>query len=100
MNVYLVTGGAGFISSNFIKYMLEKQDGNKIVCLDKLTYAGNFINLEEGLINNLDRIDFIKGDISNKELVDYIYENWNIKYVINFAAESHVDRSIDNADVF
>src|SRR6056297_14022 len=100
MKTYLVTGGAGFIGSNFIKYMLDKYEDIKIICLDKLTYAGNLANIEYELENYDDKLEFIKGDINNKELVEYIFDNWNIKYVVNFAAESHVDRSIENADIF
>jgi dTDP-glucose 4,6-dehydratase len=100
MKSYLVTGGAGFIGSNFIKYMLNKYEDIEIICLDKLTYAGNLANIEYELENHNDKLEFIKGDINNKELVEYIFDNWDITYVVNFAAESHVDRSIENADLF
>lgn len=96
MNI-LVTGGAGFIGSNFIKYMLSKYNYN-IINLDLLTYAGNLNNLDE--IKNLDNYNFIKGDICDKVLLEEIFENNNIDVVINFAAESHVDRSIDGPEVF
>lgn len=100
MKNYLVTGGAGFIGSNFIKYMIKKYDQIKIICLDKLTYAGNLENIEDELkIHNV-RLEFIKGDICNKELVEYIFDNWEIDYVVNFAAESHVDRSIEEPELF
>lgn len=100
MDIYLVTGGAGFIGSNFIKYMLEKNDPIRIICLDKLTYAGNIANIENELRNNKGQLKFIKGDICNPELVEYIFDHYHIKYVVNFAAESHVDRSIKDADIF
>lgn len=97
MKTYLVTGGAGFIGSNFIKYMLEKyQSDIRLIVLDKLTYAGNLKNLE----NELEQIDFIKGDICDQELVRDIFEKNEINYVVNFAAESHVDRSIENPRLF
>ena len=96
MNI-LVTGGAGFIGSNFIKYMLSKYNYN-IINLDLLTYAGNLNNLDE--IKHLDNYNFIKGDICDKVLLEEIFENNNIDIVINFAAESHVDRSIDGPEVF
>jgi dTDP-glucose 4,6-dehydratase len=97
MKTYLVTGGAGFIGSNFIKYMLKKyQSDIKLIVLDKLTYAGNLKTLE----NELDQIDFIKGDICDQDLVRDIFEKNEINYVVNFAAESHVDRSIENPQLF
>ncbi|GAB6099409.1 dTDP-glucose 4,6-dehydratase [Halanaerocella petrolearia] len=97
MKTYLVTGGAGFIGANFVKYMLEKYKQDiKLVVLDKLTYAANLGTLKE----ELDRIEFIKGDICNKELVENIFTRFNINYVVNFAAESHVDRSIEKPQVF
>ncbi len=94
----LVTGGAGFIGSNFINHILSTRDDFEIVNLDKLTYAGNLENLKpsEGKKN----YHFVKGDITNNELVDYIFNKYSIKYVINFAAESHVDRSILGSEVF
>jgi dTDP-glucose 4,6-dehydratase len=98
MKKILVTGGAGFIGSNFINYILKSRDDYFIVNLDKLTYAGNLENLKE--IESNKNYIFIKGDITNSELVNYIFEKYNIKYVINFAAESHVDRSISGSEVF
>lgn len=94
----LVTGGAGFIGSNFIHYMMEKYPDYKIVCIDKLTYAGNLRNLETVLDKKNFR--FIKGDICDRELVYRIFEEEKPDIVINFAAESHVDRSIESPDIF
>lgn len=97
MRNYLITGGAGFIGSNFVKYMLSKYGpGINLVVLDKLTYAGNLRTLE----NELEKIKFIKGDICDKDLVSSIFEKYSIDYVINFAAESHVDRSIESPQLF
>lgn len=98
MKTILVTGGAGFIGSNFIKYMLDKYKAYRIVNLDVLTYAGNLENLKE--IEEGDTYKFIKGDICDRELLEKIFEKENIQWVVNFAAESHVDRSIDGAEVF
>ncbi len=98
MNNVLVTGGAGFIGSNFINYILDERDDYNIINLDKLTYAGNLENLV--LSESKKNYHFIKGDIINAELVDYLFQKFDIKYVINFAAESHVDRSILGSEVF
>ncbi len=92
----LVTGGAGFIGSNFVRYMLNKYSNYEIVNLDALTYCGNLENLS-GLENNTN-YSFIKGNISDKDLVNEITED--IDYIINFAAESHVDRSIEDPEIF
>ena len=99
MKTYLVTGAAGFIGVNFVKYMLEKYGTNiKIVVLDKLTYAGNKDSIQEEIDSK--KIDFVKGDIGNRELVEDIFSRYDIDYVVNFAAESHVDRSISGPRVF
>lgn len=95
---YLVTGGAGFIGANFVKYMLKKYEDINIVVLDKLTYAGNLGTIREELKDS--RVSFVKGDICNKELVENIFMNHDIDYVVNFAAESHVDRSIEDPGIF
>jgi dTDP-glucose 4,6-dehydratase len=94
----LVTGCAGFIGSNFVPYFLEKYKEYNIVNLDLLTYAGNLENLKEVELNS--NYKFIKGDICNRELVEFIFVEYDIKGVIHFAAESHVDNSIKNPGVF
>lgn len=99
MKTYLVTGAAGFIGTNFVKYMLEKYKNNiKLIVLDKLTYAGNLGNIKEEI--EAKKLEFVKGDIGNRELVDNIFARFDVDYVVNFAAESHVDRSIENPQVF
>lgn len=99
MKTYLVTGAAGFIGTNFVKYMLEKYENNiRIIVLDKLTYAGNIENIQEEITSK--KIDFVKGDICNRELVEDIFSRYEIDYVVNFAAESYVDRSISNPQIF
>lgn len=99
MNI-LVTGVAGFIGSNFVYYYLEKYKDIKIIGLDKLTYAGNLENLEKLTPQQRERFVFIKGDINNQELLEHIFEKYKIEGVINFAAESHVDRSIHDPQIF
>jgi len=94
----LVTGGAGFIGSNFVYYMLEKYPAYKIVCLDALTYAGNMATLAIAMENP--QFAFEKADISDREAVYAIFENHKPDMVVNFAAESHVDRSISNPGLF
>jgi len=94
----LVTGCAGFIGSNFVPYFIEKYEEYNIVNLDLLTYAGNLENLKE--VENHPRYKFIKGDICNRELVEFIFNEYDIRGVIHFAAESHVDNSIKNPGVF
>jgi len=98
MKTILITGGAGFIGSNFIPYFLEKYPEYKVINLDLLTYAGNLENLKE--VENHPRYKFIKGNICNRELVEYIFNEYDIRGVIHFAAESHVDNSIKNPGVF
>jgi dTDP-glucose 4,6-dehydratase len=98
MKNVLVTGGAGFIGSNFINYILEEGSDYNIVNLDKLTYAGNLENLIPSETKK--NYHFVKGDICNSELVHYLFQKYDISYVINFAAESHVDRSILGSEVF
>lgn len=98
MKTYLVTGGAGFIGSNFVLYMLNKYKDIKIINLDKLTYAGNLENLKS--IENDNRYTFVQGDICDKELVSSLFKKYDINYVVHFAAESHVDRSIKEPEIF
>lgn len=88
----LVTGGAGFIGSNFIRYCFNRSHNYEIINFDKLTYAGNLKNLEE--FNNNKRYHFIKGDIGNSDLIGQVLNEFSPRYIVNFAAESHVDRSI------
>jgi len=94
----LVTGGAGFIGSNFVRYVYERRPDWKVVNLDKLTYAGNLENLEG--IETGERYRFVRGDIADRELVGRLMEEEGIDVVVNFAAESHVDRSIEGPEVF
>lgn len=98
MKSILLTGTAGFIGSNFVPYFLEKYSEYNLINLDLLTYAGNLENLSE--CENDPRYKFIKGDICNRELVEFIFSEYNIQGVIHFAAESHVDNSIKNPGVF
>ncbi|WP_077328229.1 dTDP-glucose 4,6-dehydratase [Virgibacillus siamensis] len=97
-NTILVTGGSGFIGSNFITYFMEKHPGCRIINLDKITYAGNPNNLRQ--VEQLDNYRFIRGDITDEQLVNSIFTEFDITGVIHFAAESHVDRSIKNASSF
>jgi len=94
----LVTGGAGFIGSNFIPFFLKKYPEYKVINLDLLTYAGDLANLEE--VMDHPRHKFINGDICNRELVEFIFKEYSIRGVIHFAAESHVDNSIKKPDIF
>ncbi|APJ04319.1 dTDP-glucose 4,6-dehydratase [Silvanigrella aquatica] len=89
---YLITGAAGFIGSNFVRYMLDKYDNIKIVSLDKLTYAGSLKNLLA--LKNEHHHEFVQGDICDRNLLDNIFRKYQINKIIHFAAESHVDRSI------
>lgn len=95
---YLITGAAGFIGSNFVYYMLDKHKDIRITALDKLTYAGNISNLEEALKD--ERVTFVKADICDREAMDKLFDEQRFDVVVNFAAETHVDRSILDPDVF
>ncbi len=94
----LVTGGAGFIGSNFVRHMIETYPHYKIVNYDLLTYAGNLENLKD--IESHENYTFVKGDINNRELVDHLVKFHSVDVIVNFAAESHVDRSITEPDIF
>lgn len=98
MEHYLITGRAGFIGSNFIHYLLKKYHDCQIVNLDLLTYAGNLANLAD--IEADPRYRFVQGNINDQKLVEQIIQNNNIDMIVNFAAESHVDRSITDPDIF
>lgn len=98
MSNFLITGGAGFIGGNFLLTMVKKYPLDRWVCLDALTYAGDTKKLEP--IMGLDNFRFVKGNICGKEVVNALFEEEKFDYVINFAAESHVDRSIDDPDIF
>lgn len=94
----IITGGAGFIGGNFVHYMLNKYPNDQFICLDLLTYAGNLATIEQ--VMDKDNFKFIKGDIADRKLVYEIFESENPDIIVNFAAESHVDRSIENPEVF
>ena len=94
----LVTGGAGFIGANFVFYMLEEHPEDEIVCLDALTYAGNLETLEPAMDNP--RFRFVKGDVADRKAVFPLFEEEGFDVVVNFAAESHVDRSIEDPGIF
>ena len=98
LNTILVTGGAGFIGSNYITHILEKNQNIKIVNLDKLTYAGKLSNLNQ--VQDNENYEFVKGDICDNELVNNLFRKHHFSGVIHFAAESHVDNSIKNPDAF
>lgn len=97
MNI-VVTGGAGFIGSNFVYYELEKHPEDKIICFDALTYAGNMATLADAMNNP--QFVFVKGDIANRDDVEDLFVTHKPDMVVNFAAESHVDRSIENPGIF
>ena len=94
----IVTGGAGFIGSNFVFYMLKKHPDYEIICLDSLTYAGNLSTLKDVMDNP--NFKFVKLDIRDREGVYKLFEEEKPDVVVNFAAESHVDRSIENPEIF
>ena len=98
MKTYLVTGGAGFIGSNFVHYMLNKYDNIKLINVDSLTYAGNLENLKD--IESNPNYTFVHANICDKEAITKIFEENEVDYVVNFAAESHVDRSIKMPEIF
>ena len=95
---YLITGGAGFIGSNFLHYMTSTYNDDMFYCIDALTYAGNYNNIKN--LEGKSNFKFIHGDITDKELIDKLFNEYNFDYVVNFAAESHVDNSIKNPSIF
>lgn len=97
MNI-VVTGGAGFIGANFVYYLLKHHPEDRVICLDALTYAGNLETLDEALKS--DRFRFVRGDIADREIVDKLFEEEKPQIIVNFAAETHVDRSIVDPGVF
>ena len=98
MHTVLITGGAGFIGSNFIPFILEKQKDLSVVNLDLLTYAGDLKNLKE--VENHPNYTFVEGDICDRQFIEDLFKKYNFKSVIHFAAESHVDNSINKPDAF
>ena len=99
MKTYLVTGAAGFIGSNFVKYILNKYGDNiEVIILDALTYAGNLASIKEEIERS--NVTFVRGDVGDRELVQDILRDYDVDYIVNFAAESHVDRSITNPRLF
>ena len=96
--IHLITGGAGFIGSNYIRYIFEKYPKDKIICIDKLTYAGNYDNVSEFEIDN--RFYFERADICDRDAIYKTVKQYAPDCIINFAAESHVDRSIENPELF
>ena len=95
---FLITGGAGFIGSNYLHYVTEKYNDDYFVCIDALTYAGNYNNIKS--LEEKDNFKFIKADITDRDVIYQIFEEEKFDYVVNFAAESHVDNSIKNPEVF
>ena len=95
---YLITGGAGFIGSNFLHYMTSTYSDDMFYCIDALTYAGNYNNIKN--LEGKSNFKFIHGDITDKELIDKLFNEYHFDYVVNFAAESHVDNSIKNPSIF
>ena len=98
MKNYLITGAAGFIGENFLKYILKKYENIKVIVGDLLTYAGNLGIIKEELKDN--RVKFEKVDIRDRKEIERIFSENKVDYVVNFAAESHVDRSIENPQIF
>ena len=95
---FLITGGAGFIGSNYCHYVTNKYPEDYFVCIDALTYAGNYNNIKS--LENKDNFKFVKGNINDRDLIYKLFEEEKFDYVINFAAESHVDNSIKNPTIF
>ncbi|HYO11078.1 MAG TPA: dTDP-glucose 4,6-dehydratase [Tepidisphaeraceae bacterium] len=100
MRTILVTGGAGFIGSNYVRMLIERGERAKLVVLDKLTYAGNLGTLQDLLASSPDRLNFVRGDICDPDLVAAMFDDFGVREVVHFAAESHVDRSILSSGPF
>ena len=100
MRTILVTGGAGFIGSNFVRMLIARGEPAKLVVLDKLTYAGNLANIDDLLASHPDRLAFVKGDICDADMVTAMFDDHGVREVVHFAAESHVDRSILSSGPF
>ena len=98
MKTYLVTGAAGFIGANYLKYILNKYDDIKVVVLDLLTYAGNLGTIVKDIDN--EHCVFVKGNIGDRSLVDNLFAEYKFDYVVNFAAESHVDGALKTLNFF
>ena len=98
MSKFLITGGAGFIGSNYLHYVVDKYPKDEFVCLDALTYAGNYNNIKD--LEKAKNYKFVKGDLRDKEFIDKLFTKEKFDIVINFAAESHVDNSIKNPNLF
>jgi len=98
MSTFLITGGAGFIGSNYLHYVVDKYPEDKFICIDALTYAGNYNNVK--MLENKDNFEFVKGNITDDKLLDELFLKYKFDYVVNFAAESHVDNSIKNPRIF
>ena len=98
MKTYLITGAAGFIGANFLKYILKKHEDINVIVVDSLTYAGNLGTIKEELKDS--RVKFEKVDIRDRKEIERVFFENKVDYVVNFAAESHVDRSIENPQIF
>ena len=98
MKTYIITGAAGFIGANFLKYILKKYKDINVIVVDVLTYAGNLGTIKEELKDS--RVKFEKVDIRDRKEIERIFSENKVDYVVNFAAESHVDRSIENPQIF
>src|SRR4051812_37401327 len=94
MRTILVTGGAGFIGSNFVRRVMGRAEKVKLIVLDKLTYAGNIANIDDLLKSQPEKLEFVKGDICDADIVESMFTDYGVREIVHFAAETHVDRSI------